>query len=246
MQQSKVTSLFLYTFIAICSTRSEAQFSSKYAIGINLGTFIYSGDLTPSNTGSWKTPGFVLGLTGLKHVTPALSARLDLNFGVLKGDEATYTSPQYRQNRAFAFYNRVTEAILSAEWSPMGRERKLSPYLFAGVGYASMKITRDFSRFNEAYFVNEASLKELLSKDAETELPSGVPILPVGLGLRYAINRNFSLTAEGAHRFTHSDYIDGFSYSGNPAKKDAYSKISIGIRYSIGNRNPYDCPPLKY
>lgn len=245
MQKVKTKSLLvIFTFVSVI--QSKAQFNSKYEVGINIGTFIYYGDLTPSRIGSWKTPGFVWGLTGLKHLTQTISARLDMNFGKLRGDEVKYSSPEYRQYRAFAFNSLVREVALSAEWSPLGRDRKLSPYLFGGMGYASMKITRDYSRFNTDYFVGEPSLKESLAQDAETSLPKGVLIVPIGIGLKYTLNNKFSLHAEAAQRITRSDYIDGFSYSGNPDKKDSYSKISLGIRYSIGNKDPYACPPMRY
>ena len=116
---------------------------------MNAGAFIYIGDLSPWRTGSWKTPGFVLGFTGHRNFSSTLAARLDLNFGKLRGDEAKY-GPEWRKYRAFAFNSNVTEVILSAEWSPLGNMRKLAPYLFGGVGYAGMRITRDYSRFNEA------------------------------------------------------------------------------------------------
>lgn len=240
------TKILLSLAFSLLFCQSKAQFRAKYSVGLNLGTFVYSGDLTPSNLGSWKRPGFVWGLTGLKHLTPTVSARLDLSFGKLRGDETTYSEPEYRKYRAFAFNSMVREVALSAEWSPLGRERKLSPYLFGGIGYAGMRITRDYSRFNAEYFVGEPSLKETLAQDAETSLPKGVLIVPIGVGLKYALSNKFSLHAEAAQRLTRSDYIDGFSYSGNPAKKDSYSKISLGLRYSIGAKDPFECPPMRY
>lgn len=232
--------------LIVISSTAKAQFSSRYSIGINAGTFIYNGDLSPWRTGSWKTPAFVWGLTGHKHFTPTLSARLDVSFGKLRGDEAEYGRPEFRRHRAFAFKSSVTEIILGAEWSPLGKNRKLSPYLFGGIGYSGMKITRDYSRFEESYFVGEPSLKETLAMDAAASLPRGVVVFPVGFGLKYAMSRKFSLHGEAAHRFSRSDYIDGFSYAGNPEQKDSYTKYSIGLRYSIGNKDPYACPPMLY
>jgi len=244
--RGKKTNCTLLTFaFFIISTNSEAQFTSKYSVGVNLGTFIYSGDLTPSRTGSWKTPGFAWGVTGLRHVTPTLSARLDLGFGRLRGDEARYSTPEFRQFRAFAFQSRITEAILAAEWNPVGREKKFSPYVFAGVGYAGMKISRDYSHFNADYFSGEPTLAEALAQDAKTSLPKGVGIIPVGAGFQYRLNHKFSIHAEGSYRITQNDFIDGFSYSGNPDLKDGYSKISVGVRYSIGSKSKYDCPIVR-
>lgn len=233
-------------FLSFILSNAEAQFSSRFSVGINAGVFIYHGDLSPWRTGSWKTPGFVWGLSSLKHLSPVFSARLDLNFGKLRGDEALYASPEYRQHRAFAFVSRVTEIIVSGEWHPLGRDRKLSPYLFAGIGYGSMQIRRDYSRFDESYFVSEPSLKETLAQDDAASLPRGVAIVPVGMGMQYGLSRRFSLTGEASHRFARSDYVDGFSYAANPDQKDSYTKYSAGLRYSIGSKDPYACPPIRY
>lgn len=245
--QKNITNCFLTAVVCtiVCSS-VNAQFSSRYAVGLNAGVFIYNGDLSPTQTGSWKTPGFVWALNGLKHFTPTLSARLDVSFGKLRGDEAKYSSPEFRQYRAFAFNSQVTEITLGAEYSPLGRNRKLTPYLYGGIGYSGMRITRDYSRYNDVYFAGEPSLKEKLAEDAATSLPRGVFVLPVGLGVNYIINHRFALNSEAAFRYTRSDYIDGFSKAGNPDLKDSYTKISIGLRYSIGNKDPYACPPMRY
>lgn len=237
-------SCFILVLIVVHS--AQAQPSSRYSIGLNAGTFIYNGDLSPWRTGSWKTPGFVWGLTGHRNISSTLAARLELNFGKLRGDEAKYTRPEYRQYRAFAFNSNLTEVVLAAEWSPLGAQRKLSPYLFGGIGYAGMRIKRDFSRFNEAYFIGEPTLKETLAQDAAASMPGGAAVFPVGIGLKFALNNKFSVHGEAAHRLTSSDYIDGFSYSGNPDVKDSYTKYSIGLRLALGNSDPYACPPMRY
>lgn len=245
MYISKANPLALLFLVSVSTVFCQAQYKATYAVGINAGSFIYQGDLTPSRTGSWKTPGFAWGLTGVKHLTPTLSARLDVGFGKLRGDEARYATPEYRQHRAFAFNNRVTEVIAGGEWNPTGRDRKLSPYVFAGIGYAQMKITRDYSRFDGEYFSGEPSLKEMLAKDAEAPLPKGVAIFPVGVGVKYTLNNRFSLTTEASQRFSRSDYLDGFSYSGNANRKDNYTKFSIGLRYSIGGNDRLGCPVIR-
>src|SRR5829696_9102772 len=129
---------FILLFFVLNSV--NAQITSRYSVGINAGAFIYNGDLSPWRTGSWKTPGFVLGFTGHRNISSSLAARLELNFGKLRGDEAKY-GPEYRQHRAFSFNSNVTEIVIAAEWSPLGIYRKLSPYLFGGIGYAGMRIS---------------------------------------------------------------------------------------------------------
>jgi hypothetical protein len=243
----KISLRFLITAVsAFLFTGTYAQVSSRYSVGINAGTFIYNGDLSPWQTGSWKTPAFVWGLTGHRIISPALSARLEINFGKLRGDEAKYDRPEYRQYRAFAFNSRVTEVILAAEWSPLGGNRKLSPYAFGGLGYAGLRITRDYNRFNAGYFAGELLLKEGLVQDIATSLPKSMAIFPAGFGLKYAVSDKLSLHTEASHRFTFSDYIDGFSKAANAEQNDSYTKYSIGLCLFVGNKDPYACPPIRY
>lgn len=226
--------------------QAKAQITSPYSVGINAGAFIYNGDLTPWKTGSWKTPAFVLGLTGHRNFSPTLAARLDVSFGNLKGDEAKYVTPEYRQYRAFAFKTRVTEVALAAEWSPLGRTSKFYPYAFAGIGYSGLRVTRDYSRFKAEYFTNEPTLYENLQVDIAHSLPRGVIVFPAGLGLAYQVSPKISLHGEAAQRLTFSDYIDGFSKAGNPNQNDSYAKYSLGLRFAFGNKDPYACPTIRY
>lgn len=224
------------------STFSFAQIESKYSIGVNLGMLVYQGDLTPTRMGSFKTPGFVLGVNGSRKLSPVLSARLDLNFGQLKGDDAAYKTPAYRQQRAFAFKSPVTEIIASAVYEPLGSEKKFSPYLFAGVGLASLAIQRDYSRFNAAYFETEPAIIQGLKEDSLHRLPRTIPILPVGVGLRYRLSEKLSLHSEASYRIMSTDYLDGYSQAVNPAFKDHYFKYSIGVSFSLDGKSKYDCP----
>lgn len=225
---------------------ATAQINSRYSIGFNAGTFIYNGDLSPWRTGSWKTPAFVLGFTGHKILSSHLAARVEFNFGKLRGDEAKYTQPEYRQYRALAFTTRVRELVVAAEYTPLA-ERRLSPYAFGGIGYAGLKVQRDYSRFNGEYFsATEPTLIENLQKDIDNGVPRSTLIFPVGVGLKYRLNPTFSLHGEAAQRITATDYLDGFSQAGNPNKRDSYTKYSIGLRYHIGTKDKYDCPTIRY
>lgn len=242
---------FTKSFTAILAGSSllaQGQLTaSKYSFGINAGTFIYQGDLTPSAIGSFRTPSLVIGLNASRYVTNKFSARLDLNLGRLKGDDAAYKTPAWRQERNFAFKTPATELIGSVVWDARGREKRLSPYLFAGLGYSFLRINRDYSNFNTEYFAAEPGVIEGLNNDINTRLPKGLPILPAGLGIRYRLNNNFSLNTEASYRYISSDYLDGFSQAANPDKKDHYYKFSIGLTYSRNKNNGgLDCPVVRF
>jgi hypothetical protein len=244
MTVTKIHSISLFSTLLLFSFVTKAQENSRYSIGINAGTLIYNGELSPWRTGALKTPAFVLGFTGHSNISSKFAARLELNFGKLRGDESQYGKPEYHQYRALAFVTRVTEIFAAAEWSPIGRERKLTPYIFAGIGYAGLKVQRDYSRFTYEYFTNEPSVIEGLRQDTLESLPGGTAIFPVGFGLKFNLSNKISLVGEAAHRFTTNDYIDGFSKVGNPKVNDSYTKYSIGIRFAIGAKDQYDCPAV--
>src|SRR5215213_3152827 len=153
------------SLIFTCLATTAQLALSKYELGINAGSFIYQGDLTPSAIGSFKTPALVAGINGSRYLTNKFSIRLDLNFGKLRGDDSAYDKPAWRQQRAFAFKTPVTEVIGSIVWNAFGRERKFSPYVFAGIGYSFLKIRRDYSSFNEEYFASETNVIEGLQTD---------------------------------------------------------------------------------
>lgn len=235
----------LFFGLASAYNFSFAQSNSPFSIGINAGTLVYSGDLSPSRFGSWKTPSFVVGFTGHKNISPVLAARLDISVGGLRGNEAVYGTPEYRQHRALAFSSRITEVAIAGEWSPLGRNTRLYPYLLAGMGYSHMKIVPDYSRFDAAYFAGEPEVAASLSKGIANK-PAGVAIFPAGFGAGYRLSNRFSLHGEAVHRFTRNDYIDAFSHSDNTRLKDGYTKYSIGLRYNWGYRDRNGCPSNVY
>jgi hypothetical protein len=78
-------------FILLNGKYVSAQISRpKYEFGINAGTYIYQGDLSPGIYGSFKTPGVVFGIHGSRNITRKVALRLDASFGKLKGDESKY------------------------------------------------------------------------------------------------------------------------------------------------------------
>jgi len=229
---------------------SNAQTNGpKFQFGVSLGTFIYQGDLTPSATGSYKTVKPTISLFASKLLSPSFALRANLAFGKLKGDDAKYDHPDYRQQRNFNFASPVAELSVIAEWNVLGRNyvsRGFSTYLFAGAGYSVLKIRRDYRNLNAEYFGTESELITGLSADAQLSLPEGLLVLPVGAGARYYLSDRIGISAETSYRIMSNDYLDGFSQSANPAKGDHYYSHTIGVVYRMGKKNTLACPVVKY
>jgi len=235
------------------SIRAKAQLDlTRYELGIAASGFVYLGDLTPSRLGSYRTikPGTQIFVNRI--ISPTFSLRTNFSIGSLKGDDSKYSAPEYRQQRNFKFKTPVFEIseLLVADLLKNNLERRpsrVSPYLFVGVGLSFLKIKRDWSGFNAEYFSSETSTIQGLATDVRHSLPKTIPVVPVGLGVRYSLSKKISLAAESSYRFTFTDYLDGFSQAADPSQKDSYQTHSIGIIYQFQKSNAsWKCPVPKY
>ncbi|THU36858.1 hypothetical protein FAM09_18000 [Niastella caeni] len=237
----------------LCSYFSSARAQltvPKHEIGFSAGLFVYQGDLTPEAAGAFKSPGIAINVFYNRILSRFFSLRTNLAYGKLRADDGNYDNPAWRQQRNFRFAARNTEISELLVWNILGNNygnRKIiSPYIFSGVGLSSLRITRDWSQFNYDYFASETKTLEGLAADTAHSIPGTIAVIPVGVGVRYAISSKLSIMAEASHRFTFNDYIDGFSKASNPDKNDYYTNYSIGLIYTFGRKNTLDCPPMRY
>jgi hypothetical protein len=238
--------------VALCSGTAMVYGQaglSKMELGINLSSYLYQGDLTPSAKGSVKTPGFGIMVFASKSVSPSFSLRTNLALGSIKGDDGKYASPAWRKQRNFSFRSPVFEISELLVWKILGRNNErgiagFSPYLFGGIGCTFLDIRRDLSRYNAEYFADEPNVQAGLNADLAKPLPRSVAVLPVGVGIRYFLSPRFSAQAETSYRLTNTDYLDGFSKAANPRLKDQYSSFSVGIVYKFAAKNAMDCPDI--
>ncbi|MBL7739701.1 MAG: hypothetical protein JNK14_10805 [Chitinophagaceae bacterium] len=244
-----VACLCVITSLATGAVYAQLFNDPKFQLGASIGTFVYQGDLTPSAMGSYRTLKPSVNLFASKLISSTFSWRVNLAFGGLKGNDAKYSNPEYRQQRNFNFTSRVLEVSGMAEWSILGRNyisRGFAPYLFAGIGYNFINVKRDYSHLNAEYFGTESELITGLTTDAQRSLPRGLLVLPVGAGSRYYLSDRVGISAETSYRIMSNDYLDGFSQAANPNKGDHYYSHMIGVVYRLGKKNTLGCPVVRY
>jgi hypothetical protein len=133
-----ISALCLCAFIFL-NANSQSSLIPKYEIGVHGGSFIYQGDLTPNELGAFNTmkPGF--SISAARNINSLYAVRLQLLRGALKGDDAKYDNPAWRQQRNFNFKTPVTELSLHVVRNIIGllpNEAGIinfSPYVFAGL-----------------------------------------------------------------------------------------------------------------
>jgi hypothetical protein len=222
--------------------------SRPISIGLETGTLVYQGDLVPSMAGSFKNVKPLFGINISKQFFPHFALKASLFKGQIGADESVYSDPAWRQLRAFQFQTPVTEfstaVVFDFADQSLDQTKRLTPYIFAGLGLSFIKVNRDWSNINLAAFDPKSSTLLGLGIDTLKNTPKVLPVIPIGAGLRYALNERWSLHSELGFRLTMSDYMDGFSKSGNPAAKDFYYALKLGISYQFGS-NGIKCPPAK-
>ena len=252
MCAKKMSPAAVFIILMFCFLDGKAQSSrSNYEWGLNLGAYIYQGDLAPGRLGSLKTTRPGIGVSLAKNFSNSFTLRANFNLASLKGDETKYVAPEYRKYRAFKFKNGVKELSVVGQWNMLGAKEyqlKFEPYVFAGVGLVFMNVTRDYSSFNPEYFAEAENLEARLADDLAQRTRRTIAVIPAGVGLRYNLSSMVSLNLETIYRFTGSDYIDGYSIAANPAKKDNFLAQTIGVSFKMGdkNKNKMGCPVMVY
>lgn len=238
----------IVVFLLFIAGKTNAQFYKDMSVGLNAGLYVYQGDLTPDPLGSFKTikPGF--SLFAKKPINHFLAARLHMSFASLQGNDSRYSKPEYRQQRNFYFFTPLMEFSGQLVWNIRGRnydDYGIQPYVFSGAGVSFVRVQKDYSRMNAAYFGESSDIYTGLAADQAHGTSPALLSVPVGVGAEYPISERFSVNIEASYRFVFTDYLDGFSQSANPKLKDHYHSTSVGIIYKFGKKQKgIGCPSV--
>lgn len=238
-----IVGTFLFASASIAQTGNLPM-----SVGIQAGTMVYQGDLVPGIAGSSKMLKPSLGIFVSKPLNNNFSIRAGLAKGELSANEALFDSPAFRKSRAFQFSTPVTElsAVMVFDFTDQSLDNtgRFSPYLFGGLGLSFLNIHRDWSWLDSAAFDSKSPVITGLAIDTLHKLPKLLPVIPIGVGVRYTIDQQWSVHAEMSYRYCFSDYLDGFSKSADPRANDSYYSLSVGLSYHFLNQG-IKCPPAR-
>lgn len=254
IQQMKTHLYTIGLFVVLINTinaqaQTENPVHRPWTMGVNLGTFIYQGDLTPAVAGSWKTarPGIELSLT--KQVTNHMSLKYALVLASLRGDDMKYKNEQeYRGYRQFYYQSHFAELSVSDNFSLFGADKttgRFNPYISAGVGVAFMIDRANSSANTQWNYFSASNLLEHVKEDSAKGIPRAFVSVPLGLGFNYRINDRLHFNMEALYRLSISDYLDGYSRAGNNSKNDYFYSIAAGLHFTIGKRKAAALETLK-
>lgn len=189
-------------------------FSQDWEVGIMAGPTGYQGDVIwyPFEIEDLR-PGF--GGFARYNLNESFTLKGNVNFGNIAGDDANSEST-WQRNRNWSFRTRIIEAGIQIEWNMLGfsttsKKNKFSPYGFIGLSFFNFKPETEYNGEwvelqplgTEGQGSDEYSDREKYNLNQMS--------IPFGGGLKYALNRHWSLGLEVGLRKTFTDYLDDVS-----------------------------------
>ncbi len=206
----KVLFIVLVLNVFILQQSAVAQLEA----GLSVGLSTYQGDLAPNSiSGSFSQLHFAGGLFGRYNFNNFISAKVALNYAKLSADDANAAS-EAQQARNLSFRSNIFEGAATVEFNILGYqpynfERTFSPYIFAGVSYFHF----DPQAFYDSEWVNLQPLgtEGQGIEGFEEEYDLFEIAIPLGIGVKYALNDQWNVGLEVGLRKTFTDYIDDVS-----------------------------------
>lgn len=203
-----------------------------HEIGVFLGGSNFVGDV--GRTTYIAPENLAVGILYKWNKSPRHSYRFSYTQSTVTGNDSK-SEESSRYNRGYTFKNNIKELSAGLEFNFFDfnlhdEDLKITPYIFSGLNYF---------RYDELYIENGIT---------EKNKTSGSFAIPIILGLKSNINRNFVLAAEIGARYTFTDNIDGSNPEddslannrfGNLNNNDWYVFTGVTLTYTFGQKPCY-------
>lgn len=221
--------LFILALLFIVSV--QAQLLNE--IGFFGGGANYSGDIGDE---TYIKPNTLAGsLIYRRNLNTRISLRGTLSIYPIADDDANSSNP-VRQDRGYSFSNSLIELAAGVEMNYLDYD--ITTYDYSYTPYLIFEVA--------AYHYNVvSSVASDGTYNYATEIGYAIPL---GIGFKQRITRNFSYSAELRARYSLADNLDYSDENipqlnfGNPDHGDWYFFTGIGLTYSFG-RPPCAVPP---
>ena len=227
------------------TTKLGGEGSFKYKSYPTFESFL---DIEITNKLNFKTQVLYTNLggsAGLKYLPAGLGSRAGESTGMIVNDIVQSGDKKYLL--PYEFKSKVFELsfIPQYDFIDITKGKKLTPYIFAGVG---------LYHFNR-YFLFPKGYKDPITGESKKQEPGGIYLpegqtsdlkgtaqtntlisIPAGFGLKYSITRFIGVYGEFSRRILFTDYIDGYGSSGlfQNNNNDYFYPIMIGVYFRLG------------
>ena len=230
--------LLLVTLLLSSGTHAQLALSFKDMekdLGFEIGPSFFLGDLG-GNLGDGKrfikdlnlpTTRYFLGVSGAIYPASWLGIRANLNYGRLYGNDAMTTGDDFaskgRRERNLDFRTAIEEMTLAFEIYPtdfftmaLDYQPRLRPYALIGAGFFHFNPQGTYQdpATGQTTWVDLRPLHtegEGFGPGFPKEYNLWQPNIPIGIGARYDLDDQWSISGELMDRLTFTDYIDDVS-----------------------------------
>ena len=209
-------------------------FAQHFEAGGMIGVSAYEGDLSPSS---------IANKIGQTHLSYGVFARYNINeyfaakFNVYRGKISADDAIEDR-GRNLNFESNILEVGLSGEFNilgyqPYNLERKFSPFISIGVAF--FKFNPFTSHEGEQVFLQPLGTEGQGLPGNSARYKLGQISIPIGGGVKYAINDKLNIGLELGLRKTFTDHLD--DVSGAYVDNDALAAGNGPLAATLANRS---------
>lgn len=235
--------LLIVSFIFLLpeGVRAQRWKFRRYEVGLGMGSVQVFGDIggTASQENWFGLKDIKFDETKLGFVSharykmnPKSSIRANLNLGFGKG-----TDEDSRNDRGRAYNTTLIEFSGQYEYYFLPEDKQ---YRSAAM-YSRRGMVNNYSMLG-AYVFAGAGVTYAISSHADAPVgpnddyrPGGniVPVIPLGVGVKYILNERNFLNAELGYRIGLTDYIEGFKQTEASKFTDVYYFLTISYYYRL-------------
>lgn len=227
-------SLFLISLLTLVLVSGETKAQGNgykgfehWYIGLNLGTSKFYGDVSgrtssfsnanPFSGSLYRDRDFMYGITLTKRFSGIFWTRFNLLAGALDAQENDLNL--YFKSDIVEFSG-VAMLSLSDIIGGADPQRRLNVYTYAGAGLLSYRAWK-----------RQLANDSLIDTEGTGKHKASDFIIPMGIGVDYRINGQFTITGELSLRNVRSDRLD--AHASVNAGQEGYGYINIGAHYQF-------------
>lgn len=220
--------LFGALLVLLATFRTSAQEQAivqEGEFGVSAGASQYFGDLNPNPR--FNTPNLALGAFFRKQFGNYVALRISANYAFLAYSDKYNSYNEFMYRRNLSFNTNIWELALMGDFNffkfvPGSEYDRFTPYITLGIGA--------FNYDPYTYYQGKKVYLRGLGTEGQGSAlyPGRKPYgsmavcFPLGVGVKYSLNRRMSLGFEVLYRFTTTDYIDDVSGTYAPDAQTQY------------------------
>jgi opacity protein-like surface antigen len=233
-------SILLFAIIIIIPFISNAQRwkRTRYEVIGGAGPSFFFGDLGGGNKDAVRFMGdldmqatrYHL-LLGVRYkLKEKIALKLNLVYGRINGSDL-YTESEGRRPRNVTFNSNLFEPSLQFEYSVL-KERLGNKFTFRNMKYFKFSYLNTYLFTGIGGVLSNPKVNFISPTNKNQKFHKFNMSIPIGIGIKYAIDSRISLGLEYGQRYTSTDYLDGHSDKFSKAR-DSYSFLTLNVTYKL-------------